>query len=113
MNAISRADFIKAMIGSAFAFPLVARAQAPRVISVGRILVPVKVSPERVIRTVVGLRPYRPQGFVLRSEAFGGKSLIHNYGHGGGGVSLSWGCATLAADLMECRLLARLLSARK
>jgi glycine/D-amino acid oxidase-like deaminating enzyme len=40
---------------------------------------------------------------VLRAESFGRKVLVHNYGHGGGGFSLSWGCATLAADLVSDR----------
>jgi D-amino-acid oxidase len=40
----------------------------------------------------VGLRPYRP-GVRLESEPLGGGVLWHNYGHGGAGVSLSWGCA--------------------
>lgn len=60
---------------------------------------PVKVSPDRVIRTVVGLRPYRPSGFVLKSEQLKNKTIIHNYGHGGAGVTLSWGTAKLAVDL--------------
>lgn len=60
----------------------------------------VDVAPERVIRTVVGLRPFRPSGFVVRAEALGDKLLVHNYGHGGGGVTLSWGTAHLAADLI-------------
>ena len=59
----------------------------------------VLVSPERVIRTVAGLRPYRPSGFVIRSEPLGRKTLIHNYGHGGAGITLSWGCAEMAAEL--------------
>jgi D-amino-acid oxidase len=59
---------------------------------------PVNVSSQRVIRTVAGLRPYRPSGFVLRAEPLNGKLLVHNYGHGGGGVSLSWGTARLAVD---------------
>ena len=61
---------------------------------------PVNVSAERVIRTVVGLRPFRPSGFVVRAESLGDKLLVHNYGHGGGGVTLSWGTARLAADLV-------------
>lgn len=59
---------------------------------------PVHVSNDRIIRTVVGLRPYRPSGFVVRTESFGGKTVVHNYGHGGGGVTLSWGTAHLAAE---------------
>ena len=60
---------------------------------------PVNVSPDRVIRTVVGLRPYRPSGFVLKSERLNDKTIIHNYGHGGAGMSLSWGTAKLAVDM--------------
>jgi D-amino-acid oxidase len=58
----------------------------------------VLVSPERVIRHVAGLRPFRRSGFSVRTESIGDKPIIHNYGHGGGGVSLSWGCAHLAAE---------------
>jgi len=62
-------------------------------------LAPVKVARNRVIREVVGLRPYRSEGFVLEAERFGQKLLVHNYGHGGAGVTLSWGTASLAVDL--------------
>ena len=62
-------------------------------------LAPVEASWERVIRTTVGLRPHRPSGFVLRAEKLEGKTVIHNYGHGGAGLSLSWGTGALAADL--------------
>src|SRR5258708_6646729 len=56
----------------------------------------VSVSEERIIRTVTGLRPFRPSGFVLRGEKIGDKTVVHNYGHGGCGVTLSWGTAALA-----------------
>jgi D-amino-acid oxidase len=46
----------------------------------------------RVIEHQVGLRPTRPVIRVER-EHLGAGTLIHNYGHGGSGVSLSWGCA--------------------
>ena len=49
-----------------------------------------------VIREIVGHRPYRPSGFVVKSERFGDKVVVHNYGHGGGGISLSWGSSALA-----------------
>ncbi len=62
-------------------------------------LVPVRASLDRVIRTTVGLRPYRPQGFRLEVERLDEKTVIHNYGHGGAGHSLAWGTAQLAADL--------------
>jgi glycine/D-amino acid oxidase-like deaminating enzyme len=60
-------------------------------------LKPVTVAPERVIRTIVGLRPFRPSGFVVRAEPANGKTVVHNYGHGGAGITLSWGTAHLAA----------------
>jgi glycine/D-amino acid oxidase-like deaminating enzyme len=62
-------------------------------------LVPVNVDPSLVIRTVGGLRPYRREGFVVRAEALGEKRLVHNYGHGGGGITLSWGSSRLATEL--------------
>jgi D-amino-acid oxidase len=62
-------------------------------------LVPVDVSWDRVIRTTVGLRPHRDSGFVVRAEKLDEKTVIHNYGHGGTGYSLSWGTAQLATDL--------------
>lgn len=66
-----------------------------------RPLAPVKVARNRIIRTVVGLRPFRPEGFVVRGERLGNKLLIHNYGHGGSGVTLSWGTSSLAVDLVR------------
>ncbi|MGE0815911.1 MAG: FAD-dependent oxidoreductase [Vicinamibacterales bacterium] len=62
-------------------------------------LAPVRVSMDRVIRQTVGLRPHRPSGFVLKDGRLDGKTVIHNYGHGGSGMSLSWGTATMAADM--------------
>ncbi len=40
----------------------------------------------------VGLRPARPT-VRLEAEQAGGRPVVHNYGHGGAGVTLSWGCA--------------------
>ena len=47
----------------------------------------------------VGLRPLREGNVRLELEP--GSRIVHNYGHGGSGVTLSWGCAHEAADLLE------------
>src|SRR5438552_19084883 len=71
-------------------------ASAPR--SPQRPLAPVNCSRERVIRTVAGLRPFRPSGFLVRTDTIERKTIIHNYGHGGAGITLSWGTAQLALE---------------
>src|SRR6478736_7439221 len=71
----------------------------PRTISGCTPLAPAIVDQSRVIRTMAGLRPYRRQGFVVRQETLGEKRLVHNYGHGGGGITLSWGTSKLATEL--------------
>jgi D-amino-acid oxidase len=76
-----------------------ARAAAAQPASLARPLVPVNASLDRVTRTTVGLRPYRAGGFVLRAEGVSGKTIVHDYAHGGGGMSLSWGTALLATEL--------------
>lgn len=57
------------------------------------------VSLDRVIKETVGLRPFRRNGFRLEKEILGSKTIVHNYGHGGSGWSLSWGTGNLAATL--------------
>jgi D-amino-acid oxidase len=52
----------------------------------------------RIIEVVVGLRPDRPS-IRVAIESLGAARVVHNYGHGGEGVSLSWGCARDAAEL--------------
>jgi D-amino-acid oxidase len=91
----------RAFLGSAAAalvLPGCATVGTPRPVRTG-CLRPVIVSADRVIRTVAGLRPYRAAGFVVRAEALGDKRLVHNYGHGGAGITLSWGSSKLAAEL--------------
>jgi len=55
-----------------------------------------RISMDAVIRVIVGHRPYRPTGFRVEREQIGDKIVIHNYGHGGGGLSLGWGSSALA-----------------
>jgi len=61
--------------------------------------VPLNISPEFLERVTVCTRPFRPTGPRLEAEAMSGKKIVHNYGHGGSGWSLSWGCADEAAAL--------------
>lgn len=56
----------------------------------------------RVRRRVVGLRPFREGGVRLEAEIVQGhRPVIHNYGHGGSGFSLAWGCAREVALLAD------------
>ena len=61
-----------------------------------------RVSPGlgRVLGRAVGLRPSRPRVRLERETLAGGATVIHNYGHGGAGVTLSWGCAESVAGLV-------------
>jgi D-amino-acid oxidase len=61
-------------------------------------LAPVRASWDRIIRTTVGLRPHRDAGFVLKADKLDDKLLVHNYGHGGAGMSLAWGTGLMAAE---------------
>ncbi|MGH2960725.1 MAG: FAD-dependent oxidoreductase [Solirubrobacterales bacterium] len=54
----------------------------------------------RVIGHQVGLRPAR-EVVRVEAEALGAAHCIHNYGHGGTGVGLSWGCAREVVSLLE------------
>jgi D-amino-acid oxidase len=47
----------------------------------------------------VGLRPARP-AVRLEAEHRDGRTVVHDYGHGGAGVTLSWGCADEVAALV-------------
>jgi len=58
----------------------------------------------RIVAERVGLRPVRPQVRLEAEPLPGGRMLWHNYGHGGAGVTLSWGCAAeLTAEVLAGR----------
>ncbi|HEU4435489.1 MAG TPA: FAD-dependent oxidoreductase, partial [Pyrinomonadaceae bacterium] len=94
----TRRDFLR---GAFSASVVLMAARSARAFDSKRHFARVKVARNRVIREVVGLRPYRPSGFVVDAQRLGSKLLVHNYGHGGAGVTLSWGTASLAVDLMR------------
>ncbi|MDI3385413.1 FAD-dependent oxidoreductase [Streptomyces sp. B-S-A8] len=58
-----------------------------------------EVADARVLAHRVGLRPARPTVRLERERVEGGGVLVHNYGHGGAGVTVAWGCAEAAAGL--------------
>jgi D-amino-acid oxidase len=55
----------------------------------------------RVLGARVGLRPLRPEVRLEKEVLSGGIPLIHNYGHGGAGYTLSWGCAEEVLKIAE------------
>lgn len=98
---LDRRDFLRSAAAAGLALPLLRREAWAQTASVGRKFAPVKVARERIIREVVGLRPYRDQGYVVRAEKAGSKLLVHHYGHGGAGITLSWGTAEEAVELVR------------
>src|SRR6516225_4217085 len=58
-------------------------------------LAPVKAQTDRITGVYVCTRPFRAAGPRIEMERLGHKTVVHNYGHGGSGWSLSWGSSTL------------------
>ncbi len=52
-----------------------------------------------VRRVVTGVRPYRDGGVRLEAEDLAATTIVHNYGHGGSGYTIAWGCADECADI--------------
>ncbi|MCJ8190837.1 FAD-dependent oxidoreductase [Sphingomicrobium aestuariivivum] len=77
---------------------LLAGCAGPRVLAPAPCRAFADIGAERLLRASAGLRPYRDDGFVVRRDALGPKALVHNYGHGGGGITLSWGSSALAVE---------------
>jgi len=61
-----------------------------------RYLAPLRARPGRIFDVSVCLRPFRPAGPRLDAETMGDTLVVHNYGHGGSGWSLSWGSSAIA-----------------
>jgi D-amino-acid oxidase len=61
-----------------------------------------EIEPPPVLRERVGLRPFRKSGVRLEKEKLrDGRIVIHNYGHGGAGFTMSWGCAENVFELAK------------
>src|SRR5271154_2294117 len=61
-------------------------------------LMPIRAQADRIFRVTVCLRPFRAAGPRLDVERVGDKTVVHNYGHGGSGWSLSWGSSSVAVE---------------
>jgi glycine/D-amino acid oxidase-like deaminating enzyme len=59
---------------------------------------PIRAQADRIFRVTVCLRPFRAAGPRLDVERVGDKTVVHNYGHGGSGWSLSWGSSSIAVE---------------
>jgi glycine/D-amino acid oxidase-like deaminating enzyme len=57
---------------------------------------PLRAQVDRITRITVCTRPFRAAGPRLDVETVGSKTVVHNYGHGGSGWSLSWGSSAIA-----------------
>ncbi len=77
--------------GSAPAPPVTPGLRAPPALAA------VRAEIDRISRISVCLRPFRKAGPRLEVETVGDKRVVHNYGHGGSGWSLSWGWGEIAA----------------
>ncbi|MDP3618556.1 MAG: FAD-dependent oxidoreductase [Ramlibacter sp.] len=85
--------------------PLVTRADESGVSSrpsfrAPALLAPMRAQPERIIDISVCTRPFRPAGPRIEAQRMFGKTVVHHYGHGGSGWSLSWGSAMRAMPLV-------------
>jgi D-amino-acid oxidase len=65
-------------------------------------IIPIRADMDRIFRVTVCTRPFRPAGPRQDVERVGDKFVVHNYGHGGSGWSLSWG----SADVVVRKVLA-------
>jgi glycine/D-amino acid oxidase-like deaminating enzyme len=84
--------------------PKLASSAAPasaQILTERKQLAPIIARPDRIIEMNVCTRPFRAQGPRIESERIGRKSVVHNYGHGGSGWSLSWGSGQIAVEMAK------------
>ena len=60
--------------------------------------------PDATGACIAGVRPYRNGSYRLEAETLSHKFFVHNYGHGGAGITLSWGCAAKVRDIVKAHL---------
>ena len=96
---LNRRDLLRgaALLGLTGCAPKVTRVATPLGLPSSE-LVPVQAQVDRIFRVTVCLRPFRAAGPRLDVERVGDKTVVHNYGHGGSGWSLSWGSSSVAVE---------------
>ena len=98
---MERRHFVAAAIagltGCATRRATVVSASSPAAVTTPRLL-PILAQVDRIFRVTVCLRPFRAAGPRLDVEKVGDKTVVHNYGHGGSGWSLSWGSSSVAVE---------------
>jgi glycine/D-amino acid oxidase-like deaminating enzyme len=60
--------------------------------------------PDATGACIAGVRPYRNGSYRLEADTSSSKFIVHNYGHGGAGITLSWGCAAKVAEIVQQRV---------
>ncbi len=98
MDRINRRLFLglAGLAGCARKQPVAARVPALPIYDAVPPLIPIRAHTDRIFRITVCLRPFRAEGPRLDVERVGEKIVVHNYGHGGSGWSLSWGSSMIA-----------------
>ncbi len=101
---MDRRDFVRfslggvglGLTGCARRPPLAAKVPALPFYDAMPALVPIRAHADRIFRITVCLRPFRAEGPRMDVERVGDQVVVHNYGHGGSGWSLSWGSSAIA-----------------
>jgi D-amino-acid oxidase len=106
---MNRRNFFEKAVPASFALGTLATACVPKTqlqypdkhfhINRGYHQIPkLRLSMDRIVKETVGLRPFRASGPRLDVEQLGNKTIVHNYGHGGSGWSLSWGTGNITRN---------------
>ncbi len=96
---MSRCGLLQASLLGAGALAGCSAAPGGSSVEAGPPLVPLRARTDRIFDIAVCLRPFRPAGPRVDTERLGDTLVVHNYGHGGSGWSLSWGSSTRAVRL--------------
>jgi D-amino-acid oxidase len=100
---MKRRDFLGSVAAASLsgcAYKSKTSAGSPALPSAGALppIMPIRAEIDRIFRVTVCLRPFRAGGPRLEVERVGDKTVVHNYGHGGSGWSLSWGSSSVAVE---------------